>query len=492
MLILTLALRNLARHLRKTILIGTLIALGMGALFVAGAVFEGTNEGLETSFVRSFTGDAVLAAQSETPFSLFGNEVPIVGEYRTIPPLPSFPEKRATFDELEAAAAWTPVVSAAARVRLDGVRKSAAVFGVEPGSYFEVNSDVTIQTGDAAALSDGGVFINSHLAERIARERGRPVEPGEEVRFSMYSGGSFRIRRGYVAGIHSYPSPTESLNRVILADPAIVRGLVDYTQGFARAESAGDDAARASGAESQAPAGGDLDSLFAEAEDTVADAGEGLSAESVEERLSDTEGRDRLVQTDDAAWSFVLFRAVDGKRASLETELARVAGENGWEVRVLDWRDAAGLSAQVVFALQLGLYAGLIILTLGAILVIMNALVISVLERRTEIGTMRGLGADGRFVSGLFMVESVLLTMAASAVGIGIGVLVARLAAQTGITLENPLLQSLFGGVEVRPVVRMRNILVHLGLAAGIGVLAWIYPVIIAVRIQPASIMRQG
>jgi putative ABC transport system permease protein len=310
----------------------------------------------------------------------------------------------------------------------------------------------------------------------------------------MYAGGSFRIRRGYVAGIHSYPSPTESLNRVILADPTIVRGLVDYTQGYARAgdAAAGGGAAGSGAGAGDGEAGGSLDSLFAEAEDTVADAEEGLSADSVERRLSQTEERDRLVQTDDAAWSFVLFRAADGDRGALQAELSRVAGEGGWEVRVLDWRDAAGLSAQVVFALQLGLYAGLVILTVGAILVIMNALVISVLERRTEIGTMRGLGADGGFVSRLFMTESVLLTMAASVVGIALGILASRLAAQSGITLENPLLQSLFGGVEVRPVVRPQNVLIHLGLGAGIGLLAWIYPVLLAVRIQPASIMRQG
>jgi ABC-type lipoprotein release transport system permease subunit len=77
-------------------------------------------------------------------------------------------------------------------------------------------------------------------------------------------------------------------------------------------------------------------------------------------------------------------------------------------------------------------------------------------------------------------------------VGIALGILASRLAAQSGITLENPLLQSLFGGVEVRPVVRPQNVLIHLGLGAGIGLLAWIYPVLLAVRIQPASIMRQG
>ena len=63
MLILKLAFRNLLRHPRKSLTIGGLIALGIAALFVANAVFESSDRGLRSSFVRSMTGDAALSAK---------------------------------------------------------------------------------------------------------------------------------------------------------------------------------------------------------------------------------------------------------------------------------------------------------------------------------------------------------------------------------------------------------------------------------------------
>ena len=92
MLILTLAFRNLLRRTRRTILLGGLICVGIAGLFFANAVFESTNQGLRTSFVRSLTGDLVLAAPSRTQYSLFGSEVPIVSNFETIPPITGYPE----------------------------------------------------------------------------------------------------------------------------------------------------------------------------------------------------------------------------------------------------------------------------------------------------------------------------------------------------------------------------------------------------------------
>ena len=45
MLILKLAVRNLYRHFKRTLLLGILITLGVAVLFSANAVFEGTNRG---------------------------------------------------------------------------------------------------------------------------------------------------------------------------------------------------------------------------------------------------------------------------------------------------------------------------------------------------------------------------------------------------------------------------------------------------------------
>jgi putative ABC transport system permease protein len=196
----------------------------------------------------------------------------------------------------------------------------------------------------------------------------------------MYSNGSFKVRRGTLSGVHKYPGGTEIMDRLVLADPTIVRGLADYTMGYVSSS--------ANVVES-GPVG-DLDDLFASAEDVVDSGDSGFSLETLEGALSDNADRDLMVSPDAAAWSFALFRSEEGQERRMRDSLESVAEDNGWSVRVLDWRGAAGTSAQALFAVQGAFYLGMGFIVIGAVLVIMNALVISVLERTAEIGTMRG------------------------------------------------------------------------------------------------------
>lgn len=523
MLILRLAFRNLLRRTRRTVLMGSLICVGIGGLFVANAVFESTNRGLRTSFVRSLTGDVVLGARGETQYSLFGSEIPIISEFETIPQLPDYAKIERVLRENENVERWTPIVSAAASLQVGGTRRSIPVFGVDPHSYFAVNPDIEIVSGETAALADGGVFLNRELHEHFVSSLGRELEIGEEMVFTTFTNEGFRSRRGSFAGVHGYVSSTETLDRVALADPTIVRGLIDYTLGFGRRDAVDetapvaddfdlmdlfeddsdiydeidtepldappDDPFRNEGLDEEALFG---DEVFDDgAGDVVTDERPFMLSE-VEAALAETENDASLVMTDAGAWSFVLIRAREGRSGALYRDLVRTVQRGELDARVMTWRDAAGMAAQAVFALQIAFYTGLFFIAAAAVLVIMNALVISVLERSSEIGTMRGIGAGSSFIRRLFVAESLLLTMSSAALGVVLGVAVSLVVAESGIRLENELLITLFGGEVIRPLVSVGAVVLHLGIAAVVGALAWIYPVSVATRIQPASAMTEG
>ncbi len=77
---------------------------------------------------------------------------------------------------------------------------------------------------------------------------------------------------------------------------------------------------------------------------------------------------------------------------------------------------------------QLGLAAvGLVALATAA-LGIVNTMLMSISERRREIGVLKSLGADEREIRGLFLAESALIGALGSALGILLGWLVARVA----------------------------------------------------------------
>jgi putative ABC transport system permease protein len=123
-------------------------------------------------------------------------------------------------------------------------------------------------------------------------------------------------------------------------------------------------------------------------------------------------------------------------------------------------------------ALLLGL--GGVALLVGGV-GIANVMVISVLERRTEIGVRRALGATRRHIAGQFVVEATLLAAGGGVLGVLLGAIVtAGYANARGWTLALPL-TGIAGGV---------------GAALAIGALAGLYPAGRAARLAPAEAVR--
>ncbi|RSM76024.1 ABC transporter permease [Kibdelosporangium aridum] len=101
-----------------------------------------------------------------------------------------------------------------------------------------------------------------------------------------------------------------------------------------------------------------------------------------------------------------------------------------------------------------------------------NTMVISVLERRREIGLRRALGATRRQIRGQFLAESVLLSGLGGIVGvvIGVGVTAGYALSQNWPAVLPPL--ALIGGV---------------GISAVVGAIAGAYPAMRAARLPPTS-----
>ncbi len=106
---------------------------------------------------------------------------------------------------------------------------------------------------------------------------------------------------------------------------------------------------------------------------------------------------------------------------------------------------------------------------------IANVMVISVLERRPEIGLRRALGARAVHIGVQFLGESVLLSLLGGAVGIALGAAATAAYAQTqGWIVVVPAL-AVGGGVAI---------------ALALGALAGLYPAARAARLAPAAALR--
>jgi putative ABC transport system permease protein len=149
--------------------------------------------------------------------------------------------------------------------------------------------------------------------------------------------------------------------------------------------------------------------------------------------------------------------------------------EDPEEVRVSRPSDAlaARAAAKAAFtSLFLGL--GAVALLVGAV-GIANVMVVSVLERRTEIGLRRALGATRRHVRLQFLSESLLLSAIGGAGGAALGAVVTVIYA------------NLRGWHAAVPPAALG---VGVGAALGIGAVAGLYPAMRAARLAPAEALR--
>jgi putative ABC transport system permease protein len=127
-----------------------------------------------------------------------------------------------------------------------------------------------------------------------------------------------------------------------------------------------------------------------------------------------------------------------------------------------------------------GAYNGLL-LGLGAVALLVggvgiaNVMVISVLERRSEIGLRRALGASRRHVAEQFLAEALLLSALGGLAGTVIGATATALYALTQHWSVVIPTQALYGGV---------------GAALVIGAVAGLYPATRAARLSPTEALR--
>ena len=161
---------------------------------------------------------------------------------------------------------------------------------------------------------------------------------------------------------------------------------------------------------------------------------------------------------------------------AVDNVLAATANpENPSEVDVSQPSDAlvAEVDAKGAFnGLFLGL--GAVALLVGAIGVA-NIMVISVLERRSEIGLRRALGATKSQIRNQFLAEAILLALLGGAAGIGTGALATAIYAHTKHwTTVVPTLA--WGG--------------GIGAAIAIGAIAGLLPAIRAARLSPTDALR--
>ncbi|MDR0585266.1 MAG: FtsX-like permease family protein [Treponema sp.] len=479
-----LALRNIARNKKNSAIIALLIAVITFLFFIGNSLIGRADRSIREAYIESLTGDVVIQKAADVSMNLFGANTPIIDSYFTIPVLPAHDEVMGLVSAKEGIAGITSQVSGRAYLDMLEVREPVLLCGVDAASYFPLFPGISLEEGRFLRSGEYGAMITLARAERIRQQSGRYPAIGTPMLFTSGGSAGFKIREIPLVGIFSYQNPGQLMNEIVIIDPQTVRVLNSIQVAGSADVEVGEDALRLLAA--------DLDDLFEETVfDSAPGAEEGFSADMLQSYLSESASEGPEEDLAGGDWNFIIIRLKDGLSsaafiASLNEKLA------AYGLVAVNWRIAAGGSAILMVLIRMLFNGGVFLVSVAGIITAINILLIAVFRRTREIGTLRAIGASDAYIRLLILGENFLIALAAGCAGVLGGFWFLWAVNRMGIVISNELIASMLGGAVLRVGFLPHVAILSFAAALILGIAASVYPVEIAVRIEPVAAVRRG
>ncbi len=171
--------------------------------------------------------------------------------------------------------------------------------------------------------------------------------------------------------------------------------------------------------------------------------------------------------------------------------LVEAAAKAGVRVKAVTWLEASGIVGQSMKLLRMVLYLAVLIIFAVALVIINNAMVMATLQRVKEIGTMRAIGAQRRFVLSLVLVEVVTTGLVFGGLGAAAGIAIVRVIGWTGgIAATNDTMYFLFSGPALIPRLGAASLATSVAIVFLVSILSALYPALLAMRVTPLEAMQ--
>jgi putative ABC transport system permease protein len=487
------AFRNLRQHKTKTLIIGVIISIGIAVLVVGNSLLDTATAGIKQAYVDNYTAHIIVTGKHRGDLSLFGSNSMDEG----IPMIPEFEKVLEFVSSLPEVEAYSPQATNQVVISVgDKVRGFAQLFGIEPTLYRSMfSNNLELIEGEFLAPGEEGILLSEKTAKQVSRKLDRPVAPGDSLLLtgmSLTSG--TRIREVEIKGIFRFRHPDPQIEMVSLIDITNLRAL------------AGMNVQRSSEImleEKEEALLGEIseEMLFGEGEESLFGGPLVGKADVVQQRYTEDALLNVLGDTSEAepeqeedysgAWHFLLLKLKNPRHiAAVEKQLAQFLDDEGIEASLQGWTEGAGMMAQMSTGVKTVFNVIVLIVAVVAVIIIMNTLVISVTERISEIGTMRAIGAQKSFVRRMITLETIVISGVFGMLGVAIGSLILLILNLAGIRATNVFLRVIFGGEVLRPTLSGSSVVMSLVTVTVIGIVASLYPVSIALRVQPVKAMQ--
>lgn len=497
-LILKIAWRNILRHRGKSIIIGVILFLGSLIMTVGNGIISGMDQGLERNIINGFMGDIVIISEKEKSdnilFKIMGKSVETIVDYKDIKPVL---EKQ---DYIENK---LPVGKNGAMVinEEEGEPGYAYLLGVDFGEYRKMFKDnITPIEGSLLGDNEKGILLaakarndlyasmniwfipegcaldEKNLSDDAKLNVKSLIVKTEPVFMGFSENNSSSDIRVPVRGIIRYRALNSMWGHFAVLDIESYRRALGYF-------SAADTEVKISSDRKKLLDADNLDSFFGIGSLVVADKGsKNINVDFTRRTFATNEGVD--LETGTYNLIFIKLKTGISMEDGVERLNSAFKGRN-LGVKAVTWKQGAGPVGNMATIIKGALFVFVMMLFVVAVIIIVNTLTMTTIERVTEIGMMRAVGARKSFISGMFIGETAILSGFFGGAGVIAGIIIVKLIPLFNITSDNDLVQLMYGGDRFFPLLSFGDIFLVILQLVLVTFVTVIYPVKVARSIVP-------
>jgi putative ABC transport system permease protein len=502
MLVFKIAWRNILRHKGKSIIIGSILFLGALIMTLGNAVAIGMQRGVEENIVRGFTGHIILVSDQETKdnvlFTPMAKPLKILPEYEKI---------SAVLRGQDYVQDFLPMTRGGVAILGGAGMNFMLTFGCNFEDFQRVfGSPVEAVEGELLRNGDHGLLVNEKSRQNQHRMEGywmvpagydlnrdnlskeaRADLPGLPLKSDLSLGGFGEPNSTDmtlpIRAITRFKSLNNLMQQITIMDIESFRQIFGY---YTAADVVGE-----LPPEQERLLASDEEDLFGSAD--IFSSGPSSTVADLEKTIRAEAPPPRKINYDNAAYNYVSILLKPGQDLNAAVERTRqLMRDNRLPVKVLSWKQASGQVAQISDILRVVINVFVLLLFFVAIIIIMNTLSMTALERTEEFGMMRAVGARKGFITRMFLSETLALSALFGGAGILVGALVAWIFHPLGITSgDSGILELLFGGEVFQPTLGVGGVVSGIAALGVVTVLAVLYPLFVARRITPLDAINR-
>lgn len=493
------AWRNLWRHRGKSLIIGAILFFGAMLMTVGNGMISGMEQGLSENIVNSFTGDIVVISKAEENadvlFSFAGKPLKVIKNFNAA---------KKALDQDTMIQDYLPATAGMVMVFTPGTEMGYIyLLGVDMNRYREVfPGSIKVTEGRLFKSGEKGVLVSEEARKQgydsmdfwlvpqgVKLDRSKlPADVKKDYqnldirRDLVFMGASTSNTsvdvRVPVVGIMKYRALNKIWGNYCIIDIESFREAHNYVTGA-------DSKVEISGEQKKLMESDNLDQMFSTGS-VVQQTATTNAAISMQDIQKATQKTIQKYNPDAGTFNLVFIKLKKGvNQQKAIRELNDSFRKNHAEVRAVSWKDAVGTIGSMAVMIKGALNLFIMFIFFVAIIVIMNTLSMAALERVSEIGMMRAIGARKGFLRNMFTYETGILSFFFGGLGILIGIIIIYLVKAAGLTTTNEILQLVYGGDKLNPIFNFGDLILGIVELGIVTFLAVLYPLKVVGKIAP-------